>query len=97
MESKFCIAETIEDESGDKYYSVVPASWTVKSGVEKGVQFQKGLSGRIVFFYGDSRKMRVATLLKKAMKDPTTPYDEQLLMKYRCRIVDGYFESYEKV
>lgn len=97
MDSKYCIAETIEDDSGDKYYSVVPAHWTIKLGAENGVEFHKGLSGRDVFYYGDSRKPRVAALLKKAMKDPTTPFDDKLLVKYRCRIVDGYFESYEKV
>lgn len=49
------------------------------------------------FFYGDSRKPRVAALLKKTLKDPATPFDEKLLVKYRCRIVDGYFESSDKV
>lgn len=97
MDSKYCIVETVEDSSGDKYYSIVPTHWTIKSGVNKKVDFQKGLSGQDVFYYGDSRKVRVGALLKKAMKDPTTLFDEHLLQKYRCRIVDGEFASYEKV
>lgn len=98
MADTYAVCETIENEA-EKYFTVVPCSWTFKGMYKKdwGTEKVFGLVGNDIMKYSDKKTIAVRNLINKAKRDPCTIADDSLLDNWRCTIIYKNFSDFKSV